>query len=161
MTGIDETMDCPEPGCDGHMVLRYSKKYNGPFYGCSNFPECRATHGAHADGRPLGKPADKFTKQCRIQAHEAFDKLWMEAPKFYDLPSLKVQNKKARRMYKRIQRIARGRAYKWLEIQLGLEDGECHIGMFDADTCARVIKICEGITPPTIRQWAKETGHGR
>ncbi len=157
----EEIMDCPEPDCDGHMVLRHSHKYNGPFYGCSNFPDCRSTHGAHADGRPLGIPATKFTKQCRIRAHEAFDKLWEKAPDFYDLPSLKMNNSKARRMYKGIQRIARSRAYKWLEIKLGLADGECHIGMFDADTCARAIEICDGIEPPTIRQWAKETGHER
>lgn len=32
---------CPE--CGGALILRYSKKKNNSFYGCSNFPKCRYT----------------------------------------------------------------------------------------------------------------------
>ena len=37
------------------MVLRNSKY--GLFYGCSTYPNCKASHGAHKDGKPLGTPA--------------------------------------------------------------------------------------------------------
>lgn len=56
------------------MMLRNSRY--GLFWGCSRFPECRSTHGAHPDGRPLGKPATAEVKQARIAAHAAFDRLW-------------------------------------------------------------------------------------
>jgi polyhydroxyalkanoate synthesis regulator phasin len=32
--------------------------------------------GAHADGRPLGRPANKETREARRRAHDAFDQLW-------------------------------------------------------------------------------------
>lgn len=44
------TLPCSE--CSGSMTLRNSRY--GFFYGCSRFPDCRATHGAHPDGQPLG-----------------------------------------------------------------------------------------------------------
>jgi ssDNA-binding Zn-finger/Zn-ribbon topoisomerase 1 len=55
--------------CGAPMILRYSHKYSGPFYGCTTFPTCRGTHGAHADGAPKGIPGNKETKQARIKAH--------------------------------------------------------------------------------------------
>ena len=38
----------------------------GNFYGCSRYPVCQNTHGAHPDGTPLGKPANKATREARI-----------------------------------------------------------------------------------------------
>lgn len=65
------------------MVLRKSNKVFNLrslkypyFWGCSRFPECRGTHGAHPDGRPLGVPANKETREWRIKAHASFDTLW-------------------------------------------------------------------------------------
>src|SRR5208282_5226656 len=49
--------------CGSLMVLRKSKKYGTPFYGCSRFPECKGAHGAHTDGRPKGTPGDRKTNQ--------------------------------------------------------------------------------------------------
>lgn len=110
-------LECPE--CGGVMVLRYAP--NSPFakrcpvfYGCAQFPLCRATHGAHPDGKPLGKPADPATKKARMAAHEVFDRLWKgpHAP----------MNRKA--------------AYAFLRERLGLDDETGHISMFDQQQCA-------------------------
>jgi ssDNA-binding Zn-finger/Zn-ribbon topoisomerase 1 len=65
-------LECTE--CDGKLVLRLSKY--GLFYGCTNYPVCKTAHGAHPDGKPLGKPANKETKAWRIKAHQAFDKVF-------------------------------------------------------------------------------------
>lgn len=106
--------------CGAPMVLRKSPKYPKPFWGCTKFPECRGTHGAHPDGRPLGIPANKETKEWRIKAHDAFDKLWRFAPiRFY----------------------SRKEAYKFLAEKMGVE--EIHIGESDIETCKKIIEISE------------------
>lgn len=64
---------CP---CGARMKLKYSKKYKKHFYGCEKWPDCRNTHGAHPDGRPLGKPADKETRDLRRMLHIALDKYY-------------------------------------------------------------------------------------
>jgi ssDNA-binding Zn-finger/Zn-ribbon topoisomerase 1 len=111
---------CPECGSD--MVLRDSRF--GKFYGCVRYPACDATHGAHPDGEPLGVPANKETKQARMDAHEAFDQLWKGASKAG-------------------RKSARGNAYRWLREQLGLTKEQCHIGRFDKAMCLKVIELCE------------------
>lgn len=99
--------------CGSPMVLRHSRF--GPFFGCTSFPDCRGTHGAHPDGRPLGIPADRQTKKMRIEAHEAFDGLWQD------------------------RGWSRGRGYHWLQKVLRLGRDDCHIGRFDVRMCKRVI----------------------
>jgi ssDNA-binding Zn-finger/Zn-ribbon topoisomerase 1 len=109
------TLECPE--CDGEMVLRNSRY--GKFYGCTKWPACDATHGAHANGKPLGVPADKETKEWRIKAHVAFDGLW-----------------------KGKGQMTRNQAYKWLQEQLGMSPDECHIGRFNREQCRCVVQLC-------------------
>ena len=114
---------CPE--CNSLMVLRETNKFTYPdgtprkFYGCSNWPKCKATHSAHKDGSPLGIPANKQTKILRIEAHKTFDKLW--------------KNKLMSREY----------AYAWLAEEMHINFNFCHIGMFNEDQCRQVINICE------------------
>lgn len=117
----EATLRCPE--CGGRMVLRQSKY--GPFYGCADYPDCRAAHGCHPDGRPLGKPANKETKQARIVAHEAFDKLWKP-------PEGKEKG-----------RMKRKEAYRWMQTALGMTKDEAHIGNFDKEQCARLVEAVE------------------
>jgi len=108
---------CPECGCP--MVLKVSAKY-GKFYGCSNWPACTITHGAHQNsGKPLGFPADLKTKKFRSIAHHHFDKLWKTG------------------------RMSRRNAYKWLQTKLGLSRHDCHIGKFDILQCKEVIDACK------------------
>lgn len=112
------TPACPE--CGAPMVLRETKKFtwrNGTprlFFGCSRWPECDGTHGAHPDGRPLGVPADKETKRARTRAHAAFDRLW------------------------KVHGMLRSDAYSWMQHALGLSRDEAHVANFDKDTCARL-----------------------
>lgn len=99
------------------MRLRRSHRFagHGFFYGCSRFPACRGTHGAHADGKPLGIPANRETKAARILAHAAFDQLW--------------KGKEAS--------MKRGQAYAWMRKALGFE----HIGELTKDECA-ALRAC-------------------
>lgn len=104
---------CPE--CDAPMRLRQSK--HGKFYSCPNWPECDVTHGAHPDGRPLGKPATREVREARVRAHAAFDGLWKGGG------------------------MKRKDAYSWLQEAMGLTRDEAHIGNFDAAQCERLVEL--------------------
>lgn len=104
----------PCPDCGGVMALRESRF--GLFYGCENFPACRATHGAHPDGKPLGIPADRETKKARIAAHKAFDRMW-RGPK---------------------SDCSRGEAYRRLQLLMNLSADEAHIGRFTKAQCEQL-----------------------
>ena len=129
---MQHDVTCPE--CGATMILRRTQKFkwkNGEgrlFYGCSEWPNCKAVHGAHPDGRPLGIPGDAETKKLRIAAHDAFTSLC------------------SRRQWELDRNGKRG-AYMWLGRELGIPEHEiadkCHIAMFDKDICRRVIEICE------------------
>lgn len=95
--------------CGSPMRLRYTKKYERLFYGCSRFPDCTGTHGAHPDGKPFGVPANQETKSARIRAHAAFDQLWKEK----DSP------------------MKRAQAYAWMRSELGFQ----HIGELTKQEC--------------------------
>lgn len=122
------------PDCGAPMVLRETQKFkwdNGvgrKFYGCSRWPDCTSIHGAHPDGKPLGIPGDRATKQARIEAHAAFDAV----------------REKRGWVGKGKQRAG---AYIWLGRKLEIPEPEirdkCHIAMFDIATCQRVVEICK------------------
>lgn len=123
---VEHKVICPD--CGSLMRLRRTSKFkwkNGQgrlFYGCSSWPACKGTHGAHPDGRPLGVPADRPTKEARNAAHLAFDGLI------------------ASRHWRK------GQGYAWLAIQLGFPKAaakkECHIANFDIGMCAEVVRVC-------------------
>ena len=76
---VKETpMPCPEEDCSGTLQRRFSPKFHRYFYGCSNWSatRCNGSIGCHPDGSMLGIPADSKTKQSRIVAHGAFDRVW-------------------------------------------------------------------------------------
>ena len=103
------------PDCSAKMALRPSRF--GLFYGCTNYPQCRGTHGAHSDGKPLGTPANSEVKRLRIQTHALFDELWKSGE------------------------MTRNQAYSWLKDALNLTEDEAHIGKFDKDQCERLINF--------------------
>lgn len=110
-------LKCPD--CGAVMALRESR--HGHFYGCSAYPACTGSHGAHPDGSPLGIPADAETKALRVRAHELFDRLWKgECPV-----------------------MSRDNAYRHLRQITGLGEDEAHIGMFDAHQCRALIARLE------------------
>jgi ssDNA-binding Zn-finger/Zn-ribbon topoisomerase 1 len=117
--------------CGSTMVLRKSKKFSSPFYGCSRFPECRGTHGAHPDGRPKGTPGDRKTKAARIRAHQMFDRLW------------------------KMDRMTRGAAYAWMRRQMGITDAQAHIGHFTAEQCERLIVLVGKAFPGLRTIWER------
>lgn len=113
-----DKLTCPE--CGAQMVLKYSGKFKVPvFYSCSQYPKCRTTHGAHPDGRALGIPANAETKKARIEAHEAFDRLW------------------------KLGGMSRGQAYAWMQQVLSLTEDEAHIGKFTTEQCVRLVAEVE------------------
>jgi len=128
--GARSDLICGE--CGNLMVLRYTEIYERYFYGCTKFPSCSGTHGAHADGTPLGTPANKETKRARQAAHEYFDRLWHTAC------------------------VPRKVAYRWLGQELGIPIAECHIGCFTLEQCARVVEICSKTRPVQLHAAWKE-----
>lgn len=122
--------------CGAGMRLVPNGRF-GPFYSCTNFPQCRGIHGAHADGRPLGTPGTAAVRALRIRAHEAFDRLWLKA---------NSKNRQKRR----------AAAYAALARFLDTPRSACHIGDFDAETCARVITWADGVVAARQEQAAAE-----
>ncbi len=138
------------PYCGGTSTFRpdsrhiYGRDY-GPLYECV---DCRAWVGVHAGTRrPLGRLADRKLRAWKRQAHAVFDPLWRRAHAAY--PEIKS--------YRRVDGIARSRAYLWLAEQLQMPASDCHIGGFDTEQCQKVIAIIEQEKPTafTIRAWAK------
>lgn len=102
--------------CSSRMVLRWTEKFGGRhFWGCSRYPDCRATHGADPDGRPLGRPGTPVEKLARIHAHDVFDGWWRGAG------------------------LKRAQAYAWLERETGIK----HIGESGVEECERIVKAVE------------------
>lgn len=115
---LGTVLDHPCPDCESSMVLRTSKY--GLFYGCVEFPKCKAAHGAHKKtGLPLGTAAGKKTKQARIRAHDAFDQLWKG------------------------KHMSRGDAYGWMQEQMSMTGDEAHIGKFNEDQCDELEVLVE------------------
>lgn len=119
-----EGVKCGE--CGAPMKLRWSNKYRRHFYGCSRYPDCSGVHGAHPDGRPLGIPGDRATKDARIEAHTAFDRLWKSGA------------------------LSRTAAYQWLRRAMALSRSKCHIGAFDVRQCDQVVQLVNAYLGPPI-----------
>lgn len=123
MSHAQHNLACPE--CGAPMVLktttRYTYRSGAPrkFYGCSKWPACNATHGAHESGEPLGIPANAETKVARIKAHDAFDLLWKSGA------------------------MTRKDAYRLMRELMGMTAEECHIGRFSKDECERLVEALE------------------
>jgi len=119
--------DAPPCYCGSPTRLRHSKY--GPFYSCTRWPECDGTVGCHpGTTTPLGTPANKATRQARMDAHNAFDALWKP---------MDGQRKRYR-----------SAAYTWLAHELG--QSEVHMGEMSAEECGRVIELCDGMGPEDL-----------
>lgn len=106
------------PDCGKTMVRRVGPY--GDFYGCSGYPNCKATHCVHqATGKPLGIPANKDTRQARMAAHTSLDVFWKE------------------------HGYHRRTVYRWLAEKMCIKENECHIGLFSLDQCVLVIELCQ------------------
>jgi hypothetical protein len=86
---------------------------------------CDAWVGCHPDTKtPLGRLADAKLRKAKQAVHAIFDTLWKNS-------GLKQK------------RLNRSKAYADLAEKLGITVVECHIGMFDLETCERAIQACE------------------
>lgn len=97
------------------------------FYRCE---PCDAHVGCHQPGtrswvggtkvintgtEPLGRLADAELRAAKKKAHDAFGPVWHG-------------------------KLHRRDAYIWLAIMLGIKQQDCHIGLFDLDQCAAVVR---------------------
>lgn len=81
---------------------------------------CSAHVGCHkGTTTPLGRLADKDLREAKQQAHSLFDPIWKDGRK------------------------TRSDAYSWLALKLGIKRSECHIGLFNVETCGKVVQICQ------------------
>ena len=59
------------------------------------------------------------TDEARAEAHTAFDPLWQQSGG-----------------------MSRNAAYRWLAEELGMNREDCHMSLFDEETCRRVVGVC-------------------
>jgi zinc-finger-containing domain len=126
------------PYCSQDAILTDSAEvYHGRSYGMIWLCRpCQAWVGVHKDtqdSKPLGRLANKELREWKQKAHAAFDPLWQE----------KLRRRIAERGPAYRKHYARGSAYRWLAEQLAIPFNDCHIGMFDVDTCKRVVALCK------------------
>lgn len=67
---------------------------------------------------PLGRLANPALRAAKRAAHAAFDPIWKDGV------------------------MSRKEAYAWLANELNIPVLECHMGEFDCQQCATVVKIC-------------------
>jgi len=126
--GKPRAPECPY--CGREAVLTdsrsvYANRSYGSLWVC--WP-CRAWVGCHRDtARPLGRLADAKLRGLKVAAHKAFDNEWKELIKAVGCS----------------RSMARTIAYRVLARQMGIPDGQCHIGMMDNEQCQRVAEVCK------------------
>ena len=95
----------------------YPKDY-GWMYLCR---PCDSWVGCHGDSkRAFGRLANKELREHKRAAHTSLDAIW-----------------------KTIRGITRSEVYSWLAKELEINKKECHIGMFDVETCKRTVIVCD------------------
>ncbi len=93
-----------------------SDLHHKDFYICA---PCDAYVGCHMNTlTPLGRLANAELRAAKSAAHRAFDTKWQWGG------------------------MTRSRAYHWLSCRLNIPGELCHIGMFDVETCQRVVALC-------------------
>jgi hypothetical protein len=114
MTSTTPTVHPVRCFCGAQMATKPSKFHEGRIYYVCPRGNCDAVVGSHPDGRPVGKPANKATRQARIRAHDAFDPIWKSGE------------------------MKRAQAYAWLREATGV----MHIGDSSLEECERVVTAC-------------------
>lgn len=109
------------PDCQSPMLLRPKGIGGKPWYACSkrDLTGCKGAHGAHPDGRPKGFPGNAATRQARVDAHAAFDRLWKSG------------------------QMTRHEAYRHLQTVMGMTKKQAHIGKFTEGECRTLIARLE------------------
>lgn len=107
------------PYCHIQTEYKSSIEIYGVDYGMIYIcPKCRAYVGVHSGTNiAKGRLADANLRRCKIEAHRYFDRIYKSG------------------MMKRTE------AYKWLSEQLQIPQEYTHIGMFNPETCAKVVDV--------------------
>lgn len=144
----------PCPDCAGKMYLQ-AKPLSwggkpGLVYLCENRPQCRGLMSAHPDGSPMGTPVPAAVRRARRIVHACFDPLWQSAHELYG-PECELSPRK-------LQRIARNRAYKWLAAHSGIPEEDCHMARMSIDQLRQAWRTIKHHNPTaeSVRAWAKE-----
>lgn len=106
------------------VKIKTHEQVYGSNYGKYNWmlqcEACKATVGFHPfTNIPLGYLADKMTRQARMDNKNWFLSLIGENQLFPN----------------------RGKAYKWLAKEMGIDTKDCHFGMFTFDQCQKINEI--------------------
>ena len=89
---------------------------------------CNARVGCHpGTDRALGTAADYETRNARMATHALLDPFW-----------------------KNNKQIKRGDVYRYLAARLGIEQDDCHVGMFSAWQCYKANDILRATTVEQI-----------
>lgn len=119
-----EVHDTPGVLVGGSVVYPHRPDLYPKWFWICRTTGCDARCGCHPNSkRPLGGMATKATRDARMRAHAAFDRLWKGGPG------------------KRFE--TRSEAYRWLAAAMGLAEVVTHIGMFDAVQCDEVVRLVE------------------
>jgi len=127
-----ENVVCPYCSAEAEFVSS-KEVYNGRDYGMIYLCRpCIAYCGVHTGTvKPYGKLANAELRECRKKAHAIFDPIW----------EFRIGSKNSKgKVMRKAQ--AKSLVYKKLAELLEIESADCHIGMFDVDTCKRLIEIC-------------------
>jgi len=99
-------MKCPVHKIEMSKTLtQYGYRYDCPELTCTMM----------CWGGQTSTPADKETRDLRIQAHALFDNLNM----------------------------SKGKRYRWMQKQMGISPRKAHIGMFNAQQCKQLIGLIQ------------------
>jgi len=122
---------CPYCGAKTELIdssYIYGKSY-GMIYICK---PCDAYVGVHqGTNRALGRLADKKLREAKKRAHYYFDQIAKTG----------LINKIWTKWIPNVNN--RGKAYKWLALQMRINEAVCHIGMMDITQCLAVVEICK------------------
>jgi hypothetical protein len=112
----------------------YGNKSYGMVYLCRG---CSAYVGVHkGTNKALGRLANAELREAKMEAHHWFDQI---ARVHKGDGATGVINDVWPIFIPKISN--RAKAYLWLSKFLGIANEDCHIGMFDVETCKRVVEI--------------------
>lgn len=131
---------CGKPAKLIDSALLYGMSY-GMVWSCD---PCGAYVGCHKNSKnhiPLGRLANPELRMWKRKAHAYFDPLWQRKMEMQGCA----------------KNVARQAGYKWLSKMLNIPAEKCHIGMFDVETCRKVVEVCSeyGVKK---RIYAKDNG---
>lgn len=125
------------PYCNSKTELIDSSYVYGKSYGLIYICKpCDAYVGVHkGTDKALGRLANKELREAKKKAHYYFDQI----------ANTSLINKIWKKYIPNISN--RNKAYKWLALNMKMEEKFCHIGMMNIEQCNEVVKICKPFLP--------------